>query len=239
MKISNPPFIPQFGSGAPGATVPTNQLYYDTATTPYTPYVYVSGAWHKCDGPEGSGTVTSVGLTLDSGLYTVSGSPVNGAGTLAGTLNTQTANTVFAGATSGGAATPAFRALVNADLPAASRVTSGSWTPSDTSGAGLVLTGVAGKYINFGDFIAAWAVFTYPVTADATAAQIGGWPFTFPTNVSRQGTINLKATAGITYAAPNNGTTDCQFVNTTTIANLTNANLSTANIYMQCIYPKT
>lgn len=60
---------------------------------------------------------SSVGLSLDSGLYTVTGSPVTTTGTLTGTLNTQTAGTVLAGATSGGAAKPAFRALVQTDLP--------------------------------------------------------------------------------------------------------------------------
>lgn len=64
----------------------------------------------------GSGTVTSVGLSLPS-IFSVSGSPVTTSGTLTGTLATQTANTIFAGPTSGGAATPTFRALANADLP--------------------------------------------------------------------------------------------------------------------------
>jgi hypothetical protein len=65
----------------------------------------------------GGGTVTSVGLTLDSGLYTVSGSPVTGSGTLTGTLATQSANTILAGPTTGGDAKPTFRALVVADIP--------------------------------------------------------------------------------------------------------------------------
>lgn len=64
----------------------------------------------------GSGTVTSVGLSLPS-IFSVSGSPVTTSGTLTGALATQTANTVFAGPTSGGAAAPTFRALANADLP--------------------------------------------------------------------------------------------------------------------------
>lgn len=64
----------------------------------------------------GSGTVTSVGLSLPS-IFSVSGSPVTTSGTLTGSLATQTANTVFAGPTSGGAAAPTFRALVNADIP--------------------------------------------------------------------------------------------------------------------------
>lgn len=68
-------------------------------------------------GAGGGGSVTSVALTLDSGLYTVSGSPITSSGTLAGTLNTQSANVVFAGPSSGGAAKPTFRSLVTADIP--------------------------------------------------------------------------------------------------------------------------
>lgn len=47
-------------------------------------------------------SVTSVALSLPS-IFSVSGSPVTSTGTLTGTLATQTANTVFAGPTSGGA----------------------------------------------------------------------------------------------------------------------------------------
>ncbi len=65
---------------------------------------------------EANGTVTSIALTVPS-ILSVSGSPVTGSGTLAVTLATQTANTVFSGPTSGGAATPTFRALVDADIP--------------------------------------------------------------------------------------------------------------------------
>lgn len=73
----------------------------------------------------GSGTVTSVGLSLPS-LFTVTGSPVTGAGTLTAALATQTANQVWAGPASGVAAAPAFRALVAADIPS---------LPYDASGA--------------------------------------------------------------------------------------------------------
>jgi hypothetical protein len=68
-------------------------------------------------GGGGGGTVTSVALTVPSGL-SVAGSPITGAGTLAVTETTQSANTVKAGPTSGGAATPGYRALVAADIPA-------------------------------------------------------------------------------------------------------------------------
>lgn len=64
----------------------------------------------------GAGTVSSVALTMP-GIFSVSGSPITTTGTLATTLATQTANLVWAGPTGGGASTPTFRALVNADLP--------------------------------------------------------------------------------------------------------------------------
>lgn len=69
-----------------------------------------------------SGTVTSVAFSDGSStpIYTVSGSPVTSSGTLTITLGTQSANTIFAGPTSGGAAQPTFRSLVSADLPAIS-----------------------------------------------------------------------------------------------------------------------
>ena len=75
------------------------------------------------DFPAGTGTVSSVAytLTVPAALLgeSVTGSPVTSSGTIAATLTltNQNANLVFAGATSGGAAQPSFRALVAADLP--------------------------------------------------------------------------------------------------------------------------
>ena len=66
--------------------------------------------------PYGTGTVTSVGLSLPS-IFTVTGSPVTTSGTLSATLATETANYVFAGPTSGAASAPSFRALVSTDIP--------------------------------------------------------------------------------------------------------------------------
>lgn len=65
----------------------------------------------------GMGSVTSVGLALPVSVFSISGSPVTIAGTLTGAFIVQNANTVFAGPTTGAAATPAFRALVAADIP--------------------------------------------------------------------------------------------------------------------------
>lgn len=79
--------------------------------------VYTGSAWTVLAGA-GAG-VTSVALAMPA-QFSIAGSPITAAGTLTVTWTTETANTVFAGPTSGGAAVPTFRALVAADLPAVS-----------------------------------------------------------------------------------------------------------------------
>src|SRR5208282_6277474 len=66
----------------------------------------------------GGGTVTSFSSGSLSPLFTTSVATPTTTPALSFTLNTQTANAVFAGPTSGVAATPTFRALVTADIPA-------------------------------------------------------------------------------------------------------------------------
>jgi hypothetical protein len=76
------------------------------------------GAWT----PATTGTLTSVGFadTSTTPIYTITNSPITTSGTIDQTLNTQTANTVFAGPTTGSAAQPTFRTLVAADIPSLS-----------------------------------------------------------------------------------------------------------------------
>lgn len=76
-------------------------------------------------GGGGTGTVTSVALSAPA-IFTVSGSPVTSSGTLSFTLASQSANTVFAGPTSGAAGAPTFRALVAGDIPTLNQNTTGS-----------------------------------------------------------------------------------------------------------------
>jgi len=92
----------------------------------------------------GSGTVTSVGLTMPS-IFSVGGSPITTAGTLAVTLATETANTVFAGPTTGAAAIPTFRSLVLADLP---QLTNGQLYIGSTGASVVAATLTAGTGIS-------------------------------------------------------------------------------------------
>lgn len=64
-----------------------------------------------------AGGVTSVGLSVPSNLGGTNSGNVTSTGQLGFTNTFQTANTVFAGPTSGSKAEPTFRALVAADIP--------------------------------------------------------------------------------------------------------------------------
>ncbi len=92
----------------------------------------------------GSGTVTSVAMTVPSGVFTILGSPITSSGTLQVGLVNQLANTVWAGPTSGAESVPTFRLLVSDDIPnlSASKITSGT-LGVDRGGTGATtLTGV-------------------------------------------------------------------------------------------------
>jgi hypothetical protein len=71
--------------------------------------------------PYGVGTVTSVGLTAPA-IFSVGGSPITTSGNLSIGLTTQMANAVWAGPSSGGAASPTFRALTATDIPSLSSI---------------------------------------------------------------------------------------------------------------------
>lgn len=72
--------------------------------------------YQPASGTTGTGTVTSVGMTVPL-EFTIAGQPIVGAGVLALAKATQPANCVMAGPASGAAAVWACRPLVVADLP--------------------------------------------------------------------------------------------------------------------------
>ena len=72
----------------------------------------------------GTGTVTSVGLSMPS-IFNVSGSPITSSGTLSATLNSQTTKTFFA-APNASSGIPSFRTISATDLPNTS-VSAGSY----------------------------------------------------------------------------------------------------------------
>ena len=120
-----------------------------------------------------TGTVTSVGLSMPT-QFTVTNSPVTSTGTLTAAWNTQTANFVLAGPTTGAAAAPTFRALVAADVPGS------ALTKTDDTNVTLTLGGA-------------------PTTALVNAASLTlGW--TGQLAVGRGGTgLSAGTSGGIPY----------------------------------------
>jgi hypothetical protein len=116
---------PPSGSGtATGLKTATTTVSIGNATAPTAGQVLQasSGTAASWATISGTGTVTSIAWADGSTtpLFSISGSPVTGAGTITATLITRSANTVFAGPSSGSAAQPTFRSLVSADIPSLS-----------------------------------------------------------------------------------------------------------------------
>lgn len=103
---------------------------------------YNGSAWVCGTVTPGSGTVTSVGLTMPA-IFSVTGSPVTGSGSLAASLAAQTANLVWAGPSTGSPAAPTFRSLVYNDLPT-SAAAAGTY-PKVTINAQGIVTGTASQ----------------------------------------------------------------------------------------------
>jgi len=75
----------------------------------------------------------------------------------------------------------------------------GTWTPIDSSGAGLSFTSASGYYTRVGRQVTVVFTLVYPATASAAAARIGGLPFTSAntSNGFNVGTFNTNTSAQI------------------------------------------
>ena len=172
-------------------------IVYQTDGTEGT-YEYASTGWRIINSAAagGAGTVTSVGLSLPS-IFTVSNSPVTSTGTLTATLATQTANTIFAGPTTGVAAAPTFRAIVAADIPTLNQNTTGSAATLTT--ARTITIGSTGKTFN-GSADVSW-----------TLAEIGAYssanPSGYTNNTGTVTTVSVVTANGISATYTNQTTT--------------------------------
>lgn len=111
------------------------------------------------------------------------------------------------------------------------------WTPTDSSGAGLSLTSVEGRYVRIGPIVVAGATLTYPVTADASNSAIGNLPVVAYGNSNSIFGAFVTFTGEATLARMNVVTGDVQILPYTTAgARITNATLSGDTVRFVAVY---
>lgn len=199
------------GSGTGGFNVYSGgaspALWFSVGGSGYTKVTALAGTGHRCvyadssgglnvEGADcgtgsGSGSVTSVGLTLPAD-FNVTSSPVTGSGNLAAAWANENPNVFLAGPASGGAASPTWRAIVAADIPTLNQSTTGNAATATyaTSAGAAPYSGLTGT-------VPTWNQNTTGNAATATNVPYSGLTGTVPTwNQNTTGTA-----AGITPAA--------------------------------------
>ena len=107
----------------------------------------------------------------------------------------------------------------------------GTWTPIDSSGAGLTFTTPAGNYEKIGRQFRAGCFFVFPATADVTNTLIGNVPFAISNNeYARQGFLTFSSETTATSAIPS-GPAVTTFRITAGATVLTNVNMSADSVY--------
>lgn len=173
----------------------------------------------------GSGTVTSVGLSLPS-IFNVTNSPVTTSGTLTGTLATQITNTVFA-APNGSTGIPTFRTLVANDIPT---LTASKISDFTSTARGLFSVGTGLSYNSgTGQFVNTSPDQVVTLTQGSNVTITGTYPnFTISSSSPGTGTVTSVGltSSDITVGGTSPITTSGTF--TLTLPNI-NANVGTFN----------
>jgi len=108
----------------------------------------------------------------------------------------------------------------------------GTWTPVDGSGAGLTYSSATGYYTKIGRVVTVVFNVVYPSTVDASAARIGGLPFTAANTANglSSGCFNINTSTQVSQ--PSILANDTKFAALVTNAGIssTNANLSLATM---------
>ena len=124
---------------------------------------------------------------------------------------------------------------INTVLTWGTHAETGTWTPTDTSGATLSLT-AEGYYVREGALVTVTGNITYPATADGSAAQVGGLPFSSQNITSSWGGAPTYTDVGSAFTIVVVGnSTNIQFYDLAGAAK-SNANLSTKIIRFQLTY---
>ncbi len=120
-------------------------------------------------------------------------------------------------------------------------VQSGTFTPVDASGAGLVFGAASGRYRKYGDLVFWHAYILFPTTANASNTNIGGLPFAVNKSTNSMGRggasvslSNVGSAVGVMQGEPT--TSNFQFWNPTALTQITNVTLSAKQLYIEGWY---
>lgn len=130
----------------------------------------------------------------------------------------------------GGVVFPAIQ-VASANVNTLDDYEEGTWTPVDSSGAGLALASASGVYTKVGRLVTIHGTWAFPVTANTNNISIGGLPFVAGTN--NAGAL-LSETVGDMALIPNG--TPLIFIYGGNFVRRTNANYSSANVYFNASY---
>lgn len=112
----------------------------------------------------------------------------------------------------------------------------GSWTPVDLSGASLAFAGPLGTFEKTGRQVTARGWLTYPTTADAFGARIGGLPFTVANaSDNQQGFVSYTDETTLARCFAIKNTTNVDLV-TSAGVNVANSAMSTNFVSFTVIY---
>jgi len=126
----------------------------------------------------------------------------------------------------------AIAAVILDPADAAFSVITGTFTPVDASGGGIVFSFASGNYARYGKIVIVTIQVVYPSTANGALAAIGGLPAT----AAAPGGAGVSGygVARMWHLPP--GGTSAQPFSPTTAAQQTNAQMSGANVIFSATY---
>jgi hypothetical protein len=115
----------------------------------------------------------------------------------------------------------------------------GTWTPTDGSGAGLTFSVALGTYTKIGNMVYAAFHVVYPITASGSSAIIAGLPFantTYPTSTQMSGAfLNYTSLSSPFFGLTFSGASSVSLY-TVSATTITNLQLSGGQARMTVIY---